>query len=572
MQNNFNDIFSNAPRGDRSAWARGANNPPPRGGPPTPNDLQLQLATMQQNISTMEAELRSLQSQLDNVDASKMAEKDQAMSKARNAFEASRTAQLQAIARACSKKRDDTSALLNTFPDLQTKEYAGKYELKDVEKKLSEVYPRALIENYTCPAPITFETEGEAYNAYASCQRAATGMKSDSAGGLFDAVVSILSAASDKAGSVGKMVALLVGGLGVLAVVSPMLFITIYGCIAVCAAARGLYSSHVFRNMYSVKLFLNNAYDEDIFLEDKERIMEFVDSFLEETKQEYEAAVKAQRFTMNPNILREIDERAAAKKSQLSATISMRSQQLESERKKFEELGKRFAALSEQYKTSADQLKESALKKRAWKHEWLESILLDVTEQYTKICCKNSKCNTLYYCKDIETLQNLGHNILYQNLLAMHPTFAGQVVIDYKYNGGKLIPYSPLKKIIVDVCTSPEDIEKRVDRLDKDVRARCKNILTSCPDLDAFNKLMATYDSPGEAYSIVHVYGIKSFNEAWLQFIRNGPKVGVFFKFYLTTAELQELAKDFPYELFGEMYEYTNRMNERTKEMIQKLK
>ena len=573
MSGDLNTLFA-APSASRPARFPGAASRPTTGGQLTPNDVQLELATLQQTITTMEAEIRSLQSQLGSLENNKMAEKEQAMTRSRNAFEASKAAQLNAIDKACAKKREDTSALLDTFPDLQTKEYAGKYELREIESKLEEIYPKRLIEEYTCASPMEFETEGEAYSVYASCQRAVAGMKSgeSNSGGLFDTVVSILSAATDRTGSVGKVVAILSGIVGVIAVTSPMLFISIYGGIAACAAIRGVYSNRIFRSLHSIKVFLNNSYDEDIFLEDKADVMRFVDNFLEETKQKYVNEVQSQRFTMNPNVLREIDERAAAKKSQLNATLSMRTQQLEVERKRMEELSKKFTELTEQYKNSVEQLRDSALKKRQWKHEWLDSILLDVTEQYTKIVCKNSKCNTLYYCSNTETLQNLGHNILFQNLLAMHPTYAGQVVIDYKYNGGKLIPYSRLQKVIVDVCSSPEDIEKRVDRLNKDVRARCQNILASCSDLDDFNRLMATYDSPGEAYCIVHVYGMKSFTEEWLQFIRNGPKVGIFFKFYMTTVELKELVKEIPFDLFGEIYEYTNRLNERSKEVVSKLK
>ena len=332
-----------------------------------------------------------------------------------------------------------------------------------------------------------------------------------------------------------------------------------------------LYSSVIFRNLHSVKLFLNTVYDEDIFLEDKNDIMSFVDEFMEETKQKYLLEVNSHKFAMDPEVLRRIDEAAEDKKKNLNATISMRSQELERSRKTYEELAKKLTTTQDAYKTALDKLRDNAFKTLAWKHEWLESVLIDITESYTKITAKNSKSNTLFYAKNLEDLQNMGHTILFQNMLAMHPSYAGQVVIDYKYNGGKLVPYASLEKIIVDVCTSPEDIEKRVSRLTGDVRARCANILASCESIDEFNQLMSTYDAPGEAYSIVHVYGCRTFNEEWMQFIRNGPKVGIFFKIYLTTKELVEIAKDFPYDDFPEILEVTDRTVTRTKDHVLKL-
>ena len=199
----------------------------------TPKDIELELSRIAAGITRMEQEIKSLQSQLKNVDGAKMSDKEQAMNKARAAFENAKKAQIQAIEAACSKKRQAASDLLDTFPDLQTKEYMGKYELQSIESKLVELYPPSLIENYTCPSPVVFETEGDAFNTYVKCERIVAGMKSGTSltGSMFDSVTSILNAATEKTGSVGKVLVTVLGVACVLITVAPMMFMLVYGAV-----------------------------------------------------------------------------------------------------------------------------------------------------------------------------------------------------------------------------------------------------------------------------------------------------------------------------------------------------
>ena len=66
---------------------------------------------------------------------------------------------------------------------------------------------------------------------------------------------------------------------------------------------------------------------------------------------------------------------------------------------------------------------------------------------------------------------------------------------------------------------------------------------------------MASFDAPGENFVVVHVFGLSAFNSQLISNMRNGGRVGFFFKFYLTVEELSEAGTKFPFDCFTEFFQ-----------------
>lgn len=527
--------------------------------------LKIECAKLQANIRLMEDELAQLQSSVSRNASTAEAGRQRLIEQERRQFEDRKLADKARVCQACGEMSKRASDLLDTFPDMATKEFSGRYEVKDLEAQLEELYPRELLSNYTCSNPITFRDEGEAYNAYAYVERNVVRLSQGTAlGSLFTNITNLLDTICSSDGAVGKVSLGFVALFMLSFVLAPFLFLTVFSIVGITSMVHGAFVNSLFKNLYSVKMFLNNVYDEDIFQDDKTDIMEGVDEFLDTTEQEYCAEIDAREFVMNPKILEDYDRQVRDAKQSLEARIMSKQQQIEDSKKRAAELLEQLETAMKKREEAAKEAYTKYLDTITWKHEWMGSVLLEVTQDKRIIGCKWLQGNTLYYGKALDNLQQFQQLAVYQGVLHMHPSYCGQVFIDYKYMGGRLVPFSRLKPVICELAYNADDIEKKMNRMRTDIRARTDSVLQSCSSIEDFNQLMSTYGVSGESYVIVHICGLSNISAELRMMLKNGPRVGYFFKIYMTIDELENVAKDFPFEDIPEYAEVNEVLVPRT--------
>lgn len=534
--------------------------------------LKLECAKIQSIIHREEGEYNALVAQRDRQSATVEQGKRQLIAQEQARFEEEKVVLKKTIAERCAAKASDAETLLDTFPELEKKEFAGKYEVKAIDEKLSEMYPPQMLDGYVCTSPIEFDTEGEAYAAYTQLERKIARLKSGSfAATLFSGITSALETMSGGDGMKSKAGLVVAAMLMLSFVAAPFIYLGLFTVIGICAGIQGINSMSILRTLFSIKLFLNDSYDEDIFQEDRTNIMDSVNEFLEGIKQEYCEKVDCREFQMNPKILQDYDVKVKSEAEKLDVAIQVKDQHLKELRDKAAEMVDELDRLVAEREKAAQEAYSKVLQTTDWKNEWYSTLLIDVTADKRIIGCHWTQGNTLYLAKDIEDLQKFEQLAIYQSFLHMHPSICGQVVLDYKYMGGPLVPFSRLQTSIFEMATEKEAIDKRIERIKNDIRARTGSILQSCPSIEEFNKLMGTYDAPGESYVLVHLCGLMNLVPELLSFFKNGPRTGYYFKLYMTLEEFKNVVQDFPYDDFPEYAEVSTAVAPRTAAQVRRM-
>lgn len=518
--------------------------------------LMIKCSRISEQIDELQGGLDSAVKELEQIPVRLQQDKDRIYSEEYNSFVRKKETQLQAIEDAVNRKRQEVSNLLDSYPDLEKKEFAGKVEIQTLEDHLMEIYPASFIEEYMCLNPIPLVDDGEAYQLYTSTEAMVAGLKQGNiAGVVFNGLSSFLDKAADYP-SVGLKAGLgfaLFMAIGL--VFSPFLFITGLSLLGLACGAQGVFVGGLLRRLYSVKQYLNDSYDEDIFQSDKADIMESVDSFFEDAKIPYIDAVTSKEFKFDEKLWSSAEKLAETNTNRLQAQKRMLSSELE---KAKSELEQAISALDELEKKEREMSKVARgqyLGAITWKQEWLSQIFLDITSENKIKVMPYTQCNSLFYCDNATTLQNLGRLTVYQGVIHMHPNFSNTVVLDYKYNGGELMQFSTIPAKVLRLAYTEDAIDKQVESITNNIRSRTNNILGSCESITEFNKLMASFDAPGENFVVVHVFGLSAFNSQLISNMRNGGRVGFFFKFYLTVEELSEAGTKFPFDCFTEFFQ-----------------
>ena len=534
--------------------------------------LKIECAKLQSNIKLMEDDLSQLRTSLARNEATADSGRTRLVEQERRKFEDRKRSDKRIVDDGCSSMRQRVSDLLDSFPGMATKEFSGKYEIKDLEQSLEKLYPKELLDSYICSNPIQFEDESEAYSAYAYVERKVALLRDGSmSGSIFTWITGLLDRVCSDDGLVGKVSLAFIGMLMLTLVVSPFIFMTIFSVVGVSALVHGALVNTLFRDLYSVKMFLNNAYDEELFQDNKSGIMESVDAFLEQVRERYYQDIDTREFKMNPKILEDYDQQIKNQRETTQARIKQKEQQLADAQSRAAELLQKLEAATAERERLAKEARTRYLDTINWKFEWMEDLLLDVTPENRIIGCKWLRGNTLYYSKSQEHIEQFQQLAVLQGVLRMHPSYAGQVYIDSKNMGTALAPYRQLNPSIFAMYITEEDIEKRFDRMRTDIRSRVDSILQSCSSIEDFNKLMSTYGVNGESYVVVHIVGLTSFTPQLLSFLKNGPKVGYFFKIYMTTEELKAVGKDFPYADIPEYAEIGDAVVPRTAAQVRRI-
>lgn len=518
--------------------------------------LMVESSRLGQQIDELESNLASLEAAIRDIPRKAQQDKEVFVQRARKEFEAKNQADCQAIEEATVTRRESVEELIDSFPGMEAREIAGRFEIRELEDHLMTVYPPDLIADYVCLNPIEIADDTEAYTLYTSVEGMVAGLqRGNISASIFSALSNMMNKAADIP-EVGMKAGLIVFGFILLTLfISPFTLLTVFSILGITSAVHGAFVRRLLRRLYSVKLYLNESYDEDVFVEDKGDILASVDSFFDEVKAEALEEIASRVFSVDDNDLQEIDKAAELETTRLQSQMDLKKQQLETCRQGLAKVLEQLDELAEADKKRAEAARQEYLGSIQWKDEWMSQMFVEVTSENQIKGFNYAKGNSLYYGRDIEKLKQFSRLIMAQTLLHMSPNIVSNIVLDYKYNGGSLTQFSRVAQRCCKLCFSDADIEKQESSITLRIRTRTNNILSTCESIEAYNEIMAQYNSPGEYYVVVHVFGISKLTTQFVNNILNGPRVGVFYKFYLTSDELVELKSVFPLDSMIDFFE-----------------
>ena len=533
---------------------------------------KVELANINAELETLEPKINQLSAKLRNVPI--MCEKEirQAEQNARNKFEENRSRVLSEIAQECANRKTRVQELLSAMPG-SGREFAGKYEVNELEDALAEKYPRALVEGFVPVSLDVMEDEGQAYAQYSDIQRRILTLRSASlVGVVFDSLTSLLEATTDKSSVVKQRLSIGVIAIAVIALaMMPHIFMISAVLVGLTSLAYGVYVRRILADLCEVKNFLNESYNEDIFNQGCRAVTRNIENFIDTAQEEYSAEVSKWQFKMDETVFDEIRARHKADESRIDSMLNKYRTDSESMSKRSDSLMDEIEELEQKAKNWASTAVELAFDKVNWKREWLSSFIVDVTQTGTIKQSPLSAGNTLYVSKESSHLQQLSQLLVHQVSMQMHPMFARQVAIDYKDLGGKLVMYRKLPTMGFTLDTETDGINAMLERCTTEVQQRVNKIYSTCDSLDAFNAIISKYGGEGDPYVIVHVLGLKNFNDMYTSLLTNGPKAGYFFKLYMTVEELNEVAKSMSFNLFADSYLVSDNIQQITSAQLQRI-
>lgn len=518
--------------------------------------LMVESQRLGMRVDALEKEVSQLQTDLSKVPLTLQSQKASAISVAQGDFVNKKSADLEKIEQVVACKRSQVVELIDSFPDMDTKEIAGRFEIRDLEDHLMEVYPPDLIADYVCLNPIPVSDDAEAYKLYSSVEGMVAGLSQRNVAATVFKFLSDLLEQASEVPSVGIKAGLIMFALFAgLLVFSPFLFIVLFTSLGLLSGGHGLFVHKLLRRLYSVKLYIQDNYDVDAFMEDKGDILRSVDDFLHTAKEEALGIVNARQFDPSSVDTSGIEKTADLETIRLKAAIDIKNKELETVRQGLASVLEQLEALQKEDAAKAEKARTEALTEITWKNEWMNTVFLEVTPEKQVKVFKYAKGNSIYYGADIEQLKNLSRLIVIQSVLHMHPDISSNIVLDYKYNGGTLTQFSIMPARCLKLAYSENDLQSQEDSILRKIRARTNNVLSSSESIEEYNNLMHEYGSAGEYYLTVHIFGLEKCSVQLRNNIVNGPRVGVYYKLYLTQEELIELGEDLPISSFQDFYE-----------------
>lgn len=535
--------------------------------------LMLEAAKKNEEIERLEASIAQYTSALDELPVT-LENLKQEVRRADKVAHDKRKDELRArIVAIISKKRNEVEALVDTFPNVEAAEYAGRFEIKDLEAHLLEVYPAEMVEDYVCMNPIPIDDDEEAFRLYSSVEKSV--MSLSRGGGLISQIFNTITDSLMRATDDPRVGLKAAGGAILFYIASiwflPFFFLTAFAGLGIVSAVQGARVKGLLRKLYSVKLFLNTSYDEDIFAKNKGDIMREVDDFLEDAKYDYFHAIDELQYVYDETKDAALDKQALVERKHLEQSRDLANTNLQTLKSELEAILEQIEELEEAEKKKAERARQEYLETIKWERSWMEHVFIDVSPENRLVMMPFAKGNSCYYSKDLESLKAFSRIVVFQAMLRMHPEYASQVILDFKYMGGELTQFITLNGKDVKLCMSEDDLRTQQELITQEIRSRTKNILSSSATLDEFNALMASYNSTGEYYAIVHIFGLDQISSTMLNWFRNGPRVGYLFKFYWTVEEMQRIKDDLPISDIQDFYEIANNPIPRTAASVKRL-
>ena len=111
-------------------------------------DLMVKAAKLGEEVERLTAAVEKATTDLTNLPSMLAQAKQEARAQAQASFSRRQEEIRTRMEAALAQKKTAASDLLDTFPDKDTKEFAGKFEIQELEDHLMEVYPPGTV-SYT---------------------------------------------------------------------------------------------------------------------------------------------------------------------------------------------------------------------------------------------------------------------------------------------------------------------------------------------------------------------------------------------------------------------------------------
>lgn len=348
-----------------------------------------------------------------------------------------------------------------------------------------------------------------------------------------------------------------------------LLLVFIFLLVKIAAVLMMLYIIYAvlqFRSTYNVKRFLNLyasileniGYGEnaDIVRNSREDIISQVSTYIESCENEYIEKIDniqyKEDYARISTFKEKLQNELVAKRvriDKLKSNIDLQSKEVERIQAELERLeqerAKQLLTLEQRYLTF-DNIQ--------WSENLPEDIYLGKNKKGTPVLFPVIHGNMLFVSQEQDYLFEFVKLFVMQIMMKVHPDYVSQSILDYKYMAGNLQQFMNLPQRSISIFLEKEKIDSKLSDFNIDVLARNRNILRSVNSIEEFNALMREYDSVGECYIFIHIFGLQQVNELYTNLLRNGPKVGYYFYIYLTMEEFKELKSEILLDLIQEYY------------------
>lgn len=517
------------------------------------NSVKLQLREYTVQKEKISKLLSNLQAEQGNLKPKEQQEIRAAVDAARRRFEDTKALRITKMQTAIAEKEAEVERLLDSFPNLEKKEISGKIELQQVCDQLTGLYSQELVDGYVALDTAEYSDDAEVFKDYQLLEQMVGSLSSGDGiitklySRLSEALSSVVSRANETS---DKEDATITAGIGIafvaLLLLKPVLVADFLGVLAIASYCRGLLGRKALDKLYNIRQYISTKYDVDVFQEDKQSIMAGVKDFLHNVLSDYTTEIESAEFREDEAIIRKISEKYVHRTGELSRRISAAETQLQSIEQSIKLTTDKIMAFEAERERKAAAIKSIYLETVESKTAWLSAILFDISPDNELIMAPNVKGNSVYISEDSQMLMDFSRLYVYQCMIHMHSDLTSQLVLDYKYMGGSLLAFQKVPAVAFKLCYRTEEIDAKIASIMDDMQSRAQNVLSSCQNLEQFNELMSTYGSVGENYWIIHIFGLSKVDDKFKFFLKNGPKVGYYFKFYLTIEDVDQLGDSLP--------------------------
>lgn len=534
-------------------------------------DLMRNIATKSAAVSKERQTISELKSKISTWHPSLAHRLEQELEHQRKSFQQNQEERRQIVRNIIQSKRDGVAKMIDDSLNIQAPQFVGHDQMESVMQQMKEILPEGAVNGYTCWDPEEIENDQHAFKVYSFLDR----FVATNGGGtlptkvinfLTDALIALVESKGH-----GGTVAFAFSAIPlVLLLFFPFALPAGLLVLSVFGGANGFVSRIALRKLYSIRRYMTTEYDEDLFNSDREKLLGQVEEYLQSAESEYLGKIDSAVFSPDESSLSTIKQQARADLETWKSQLLMNEQNLEHDSADLEKLQEELAREKASAKDRADNLEQMYFNEVNWEYKWPDRLLFNRRPSNAWDALLWTKDNSLYIFTDKEVLQNFVMLVTYQFVLHVNPFYAQQAVLDYKYMGGRCISLASLPSGVLTVNFG-EELTKQLENITDKVHSRIDTILKTSPDLEKFNELMKTYNAPGESYLLTHVCSPSSLDDTWRSILRNGPKVGIFFKFYVLESDLKDLGKDFPVEDFPGLFKVGDNVLETTEQGVKRL-
>lgn len=534
-------------------------------------DLMRNIATKSAAVSKERQTISELKSKISTWQPSLAHRLEQELENQRKSFQQNQEERRQIVRNIIQSKRDGVAKMIDDSLNIQAPQFVGHDQMESVMQQMKEILPEGAVNGYTCWDPEEIENDQHAFKVYSFLDR----FVATNGGGtlptkvinfLTDALIALVESKGH-----GGTVAFAFSAIPlVLLLFFPFALPAGLLVLSVFGGANGFVSRIALRKLYSIRRYMTTEYDEDLFNSDREKLLGQVEEYLQSAESEYLGKIDSAVFSPDESSLSTIKQQARADLETWKSQLLMNEQNLEHDSADLEKLQEELAREKASAKDRADNLEQMYFNEVNWEYKWPDRLLFNRRPSNAWDALLWTKDNSLYIFTDKEVLQNFVMLVTYQFVLHVNPFYAQQAVLDYKYMGGRCISLASLPSGVLTVNFG-EELTKQLENITDKVHSRIDTILKTSPDLEKFNELMKTYNAPGESYLLTHVCSPSSLDDTWRSILRNGPKVGIFFKFYVLESDLKDLGKDFPVEDFPGLFKVGDNVLETTEQGVKRL-